>query len=197
MKVFDSGMPEEAYWNSLFDVPSVVAWLSLQSVTGPIVEVGCGYGTFTVPIAAGTTKTVHAIDIEPAMVETAINNARKAGIQNVEFHCVDVVEAGTGLPPASAGLVVLFNILHSSERVQILKEASRILSESGRVAILHWRKDIPTPRGPSVDSRPDLGTIVSSITGLDLRLSGEGSLLGPYHWGVQLQKRGMRGAVRG
>jgi hypothetical protein len=27
MKVFDSGMPEEAYWNSLFDIQQIVKWL--------------------------------------------------------------------------------------------------------------------------------------------------------------------------
>ncbi len=47
MKVFDSGMPDEAYWNSLFDVPLIVDWLNLKNISAPGVEVGCGYGTFT------------------------------------------------------------------------------------------------------------------------------------------------------
>ena len=32
MKVFDSGMPEEAYWASLFDVPAILAWLAYRSI---------------------------------------------------------------------------------------------------------------------------------------------------------------------
>ncbi len=188
MKVFDSGMPSESYWNSLFDVPVIIEWLDLDSLTGPIVEVGCGYGTFTVPVARRTAQTVYAIDMEPAMIEAAGGNVRKAGIQSVVFHCRDVLDAGTGLPSGSAGLVMLFNILHSPERAQVLKEAARIAKRSGRIAIIHWRKDIPTPRGPSVDSRPDLPMIAESIAGLDLRLHGDSTMLGPYHWGVQLQK---------
>jgi ubiquinone/menaquinone biosynthesis C-methylase UbiE len=158
-------------------------------VVDPIVEIGCGYGTFTVPIARQTAQAIHAIDLEPTMIETATRNARNAGTQNVLLHCRDVLDEGTGLPPGSTGLVLLFNILHSSERVQMLREASRISKKSGRIAIIHWRKDIPTPRGPVVESRPDLPVIVDSIAGMDLRLDGGSRILEPYHWGVQLQKR--------
>ena len=32
VKVFDSGMPSESYWNSLFDIPMILDWLDLDSV---------------------------------------------------------------------------------------------------------------------------------------------------------------------
>ena len=188
MKVFDSGMPEEAYWNSLFDTPAIVDWMDLESVTDPIAEIGCGYGTFTVPMARRTSQTIHAIDIEPTMIETASRNVRQAGVLNVVFHCRDVLDTGTGLPSGVMGLVLLFNILHSAERAQILREASRMLKKGGRIAIIHWRKDVPTPRGPGVDSRPDRQAIVDCIKGLGLRIRMEGMVLPPYHWGMQLDK---------
>ncbi len=181
-------MPDETYWNSLFDIPAIINWLKLESVRDPIAEIGCGYGSFTVPAAQESAQVIHAIDLEPAMIEAASINARRAEVQNVELSCRDVLEAGTGLPSGSMGMVLLFNILHSPERVQFLVEASRILKQSGRVAIIHWRKDIPTPRGPRVDSRPDLPMIIDSIAGLDLRMDGDPRVLEPYHWGVQLQK---------
>jgi SAM-dependent methyltransferase len=188
LKVFDSAMPEEAYWSSLFDVPAIIDWLDLESVTDPIVEIGCGYGTFSVPVARRTSQTVHAIDIEPSMIAAAGARVREAGVRNVVFHCRDVLDTGTGLASGSTGLVLLFNILHSPERAQMLKEASAVLKKSGKVAIIHWRKDIPTPRGPSVASRPDLLTIIDAIAGLDLHVHGESRILEPYHWGVQLIK---------
>jgi tRNA1(Val) A37 N6-methylase TrmN6 len=70
MKVNDSGMPEERYWNSLFDIPLIIQWIDLINVSGPIVEIGCGYGTFTLPVAKGTSEIVYALDIEPTMIET-------------------------------------------------------------------------------------------------------------------------------
>ena len=189
MKVFDSGMPSESYWNSLFDIPAIVDWLDVDSVGDPIAEIGCGYGTFTVPVANRTAQPVYAIDMEPEMIRIARDNVAKAGIRNVTFRLHDVLVDGTGLPADSMGLVLLFNILHSPERTQILAEAWRILKKSGRVAIIHWRKDIPTPRGPGVESRPDLPAVLGSIAGLDLLPCGDGRVLEPYHWGVQLRKK--------
>jgi len=181
-------MPAESYWSSLFDVPRIIDWLGLESIVDPIVEIGCGYGTFTVPVARRTAQPVHAFDIEPAMIESAGANVEGAGLKNVTFHCRDVLDAGTGLPSESAGLVLLFNILHSPERALIIKEACRVLKPSGRAAIIHWRKDVATPRGPSIASRPDLPMIVSAISGLGLSVHGEERILPPYHWGIQLTK---------
>ncbi len=188
MKVFDSEMPDEAYWNSLFDVPLIVDWLNLKNVSAPIVEIGCGYGTFTVPIAKETNTEAYAFDIEPSMIETVQRNVQKPGIRNVSFILRDVVEEGTGLEPGSAGMVLLFNILHFDERRILLEEASRILKPDGVAAIIHWRKDIETPRGPSVHTRPDQQMILDSISGLDFHFNGNSRILEPYHWGIQLIK---------
>ena len=188
MKVFDSGMPEEAYWNSLFDIPQIVKWLNVADVVDPITEIGCGYGTFTVPIAKKFDGIIHSFDIEPTMIERARKNVRMAGIKNVTFHLRDILAQGTGLAAQSIGMVLLFNILHSIDKHMILKEASRVLKKSGIAAIIHWRKDIETPRGPSLESRPDQATILDSIDDLDLQFKGNSRILEPYHWGIQLIK---------
>ncbi len=85
-------------------------------------------------------------------------------------------------------MVLLFNILHFDDRSILLKDASRILKSNGIAAIIHWRKDIETPRGPSIESRPDKQMILDSINGLDLRFEGNSRILEPYHWGIQLVK---------
>jgi len=189
MKVDDSGMPEEVYWNSLFDIEGIVDWLDLSKINGAtIVEIGCGYGTFTVPIAKKSAGKIFAFDIEPAMIKVAQENVRKAGLSNVTFSLRDVLEQGTGLESESVDRVLLFNILHFSERRLLLEEAARILKKDGIVAIIHWRKDIPTPRGPAVDLRPDQGEILSAAAGLNLKFHGNSKILEPYHWGIQLVK---------
>ena len=188
MKVEDSGMPEESYWNSLFDIPSIIKWLEIKSIIGPIVEIGCGYGTFTVPIAKETNNVIYSFDIERSMIDTAQNNLNQAGLQNVKLLLRDVIDQGTGIGSKSVGLVLLFNILHFNERRNMLEEACRILMQSGRIAIIHWRKDIETPRGPRVDLRPDQQIILNSIVGLDLYFNGNSRILEPYHWGMQLIK---------
>jgi SAM-dependent methyltransferase len=190
MKVIDSGMPDEVYWNDLFDIPRIINWLDLKNIVDPIVEVGCGYGTFTVPIAKKIDNQVLAFDIEPSMLETTRKNVQQSGLTNVQFYLRDILETGTGLESNSVGMILLFNILHFDKRRAMLEEASRILKRSGVVAIIHWRKDIETPRGPSVQMRPDKDTILGSINGLDLHFNGNSKILEPYHWGIQLIKGG-------
>jgi hypothetical protein len=70
----------------------------------------------------------------------------------------------------------------------MLEEASRILKPSGTIAIIHWRKDIETPRGPALHLRPDRQIILDSIAGLDLLFNGNDRILEPYHWGIRLIK---------
>jgi 16S rRNA A1518/A1519 N6-dimethyltransferase RsmA/KsgA/DIM1 with predicted DNA glycosylase/AP lyase activity len=69
MKVDDSGMPEEDYWNNLFNIPLIINWLDLKRISDPIVEVGCGYGTFTLPIAKETKNQIYTDEDPPQLLD--------------------------------------------------------------------------------------------------------------------------------
>jgi hypothetical protein len=68
VKLRDSGMPEEGYWESLFDVPLILNALGITSDLGDVAEMGCGFGTFSVPVAQRIRGTLFTFDIDPAMV---------------------------------------------------------------------------------------------------------------------------------
>ena len=70
------------------------------------------------------------------------------------LHQRDFVAEGTGLPESHVWRVMLFNILHIENPIRLLREAFRILTPGGEVGIMHWRRDIQTPRGPSLEIRP-------------------------------------------
>jgi ubiquinone/menaquinone biosynthesis C-methylase UbiE len=61
---------------------------------------------------------------------------------------------GTGLADCGADIVMLFNLLHCEQPLDLLAEARRTLQPGGRVGVVHWRSDIPTPRGPDLSIRP-------------------------------------------
>ena len=61
----DSGMPAVEQWESYFDVAGVLDSLGFRDISGHAVEFGCGYGTFTIPLARRTRGTVFALDIDP------------------------------------------------------------------------------------------------------------------------------------
>jgi len=189
MKVFDSGMPEENYWNSLFNTSLILDWLKLDRITLPVVEIGCGYGTFTIPLAKRIKPNrLITFDIDEKMIEVTTRNVTNNKVDNVDVILRDIIADGTGILDNSCGMVLLFNILHFDERRILLEEAARILQPNGIIAIIHWRKDIVTPRGPDIPLRPGDKIIFNAITGLNLRVSDENKILEPYHWGLQLTK---------
>ena len=62
-------MPEEAYWETLFNVPLILDRLEVDARLKDVVELGCGYGTFTLPVAQRISGEIKTVDVEPAMIE--------------------------------------------------------------------------------------------------------------------------------
>lgn len=155
MKGRESGMPEEAYWASFFDAEAAIERLfGAGGVAGHLVEFGCGFGTFTMPAAKRTGGIVTALDIEPQMVACMQQKAADRSLSNIRAEVRDFVAQGTGLNDGTQAHAMIFNLLHLEQPVALLREAHRILKPGGTLSIIHWRSDIPTPRGPSLDIRP-------------------------------------------
>ena len=189
MKVRDSGMPDEATWQSFFDPQTVLEKLGLDSSCGDAIELGCGYGTFTIPAARIVRGAVHALDIEPDMIETTRIRARDAGVDNIVFDLRDFMGSGTGLADGSVDYAMMFNILHPQEPVTLLREAHRILRTGGRMGILHWRYDPATPRGPDMSFRPRPEQCRGWAVEAGFVPDGDALVeLPPYHWGMTLRK---------
>jgi len=190
MKLRESGMPHERMWAGFFDPPTVLVKLGLTNQCRDAADLGCGYGTFTIPAARIVHGAVHAFDIEPGMVGTTSCKAREAGLINVRVEQRDFAAEGTGLPDGSADYVMLFNILHCEEPLVLLREAWRILMEGSLLAIVHWNYDPSTPRGPSMDirPRPEQCRDWAKQAGFDSRVP-EKLDLPPYHYGWVLEKR--------
>lgn len=154
MKVRDSGMPDEEIWTGFFNPAKVLAVLGLDMGVQDLVEFGCGYGTFTLAAAGIAAGTVHALDIEPEMVDAVQQKCQEAGINNVKATVRDFVADGTGLADNSMDAALLFNILHHEEPIALMKEALRVLKPNGVLAVIHWNYDPTTPRGPAIEIRP-------------------------------------------
>jgi ubiquinone/menaquinone biosynthesis C-methylase UbiE len=157
MKIRESGMPDEDYWSSFFDAEGVVQkLLGRNGVLGDTAEFGCGYGTFTIPAAKCTTGIVSALDLELEMLKRLEHKAGKLRLMNIRAQHRDFVADGTGLDSASQAHAMMFNLLHLEHPVALLQEAHRILHDGGVLSVIHWRSDIPTPRGTSLEIRPTL-----------------------------------------
>lgn len=189
MKVRESGMPDESVWGSFFDVPRILSAMEIKVDITDLAEIGFGYGTFTIPAAKIITGTLYAFDIEQKMAEITKERADRENLKNVEYGIRDIIEDTTGLPNSSVDYVMLFNILHGKDPKVLLKEAHRILKKNGKAGIIHWRSDIPTPRGPALDIRPKPDQLLDWIEKSKFQICKEPFILEPFHFGLILSSR--------
>jgi len=153
-----------------------------------LAEIGCGYGTFTIPSAKRIKGSLYAFDIEDEMIDIVKQELQKNQIKNVILERRDILSLTTGLADDSVDYVMLFNILHHESPKDFLDEAYRILKPQGKLGILHWRSDIDTPRGPHLSIRPRPDQILKWIEKQNFSLFKEPVIIKPYHFGLILSK---------
>lgn len=187
MKGRESGMPDEDYWASFFDPAALLEHLlPKRDRGGNIVEFGCGYGTFTIPVAQRVSGIVTALDIEPDMVNLVRDKAELGAFDNITAALRDFVANGTGLHDGTQTHAMIFNLLHLDNPVTLLREARRVLEAGGTLSVIHWRSDIDTPRGPPLAIRPTPAQCqawmveagFSEVREVDLQACS------PYHFGL-------------
>jgi SAM-dependent methyltransferase len=174
-------MPGESYWESLFDVPLILSRLGMNRFDD-VAELGCGYGTFTIPIARAIGGTLYTFDVDPDMI--ARTKERAAGLR-VICEQRDVMESGFG---GQVDAVLLFNILHCEQPTKLLCHAADALRLGGQVLVIHWGyRD--TPRGPSLDIRPRPEQIIQWSREAGLVPMGNVIDLPPWHYGLRFRSQ--------
>jgi SAM-dependent methyltransferase len=128
---------------------------------------------------------VHAIDIDPEMVDIVRRRAATQRIANIDAQVRDVTTAGFGLPESSCDACLLFNILHCESPVELIRETRRVLRPGGILAVIHWRSDVATPRGPPLEIRPTAPMILEwAARAGELEMRDGPFLLPPWHFGL-------------
>lgn len=180
-------MPKEKEWAEFFNPESVLRQMGLSSSARDVVDFGCGYGTFTIPAAQMVSGTVFAFDIDVEMISEVAKKAKELNLSNVKPILRDFVLKGSGLEDSSVDFVMLFNILHMENPIDLLKEAYRILRFEGKVGIIHWNYNPSTPRGPPMDIRPKPEQV--RVWAESASFTFEKQLdFKPYHYGLLLRK---------
>jgi SAM-dependent methyltransferase len=187
MRVPESGMPDEMYWESLFDLPLIFERMAIDDTVEHAAELGCGYGTFTLPVARRIRGTLFTFDIDGVMIARTVERAANEGVDNVRTELRDVLASGFGLASGGCDAVLLFNILHFPQSEELVRKAAEVLRPGGRVLAIHWRADPETPRGPPMHLRPKLADFErwAQATGLTITATTD---LPPWHFGVTLSK---------
>jgi ubiquinone/menaquinone biosynthesis C-methylase UbiE len=145
------------------------------------IDLACGPGTFTRPLAARVGKAIGA-DLTPAMVEKARAEAARDGITNIEFVCANIY----ALPfaDASAGIVSCgYAFHHMTDPTRALAEMARVAQPGGRVAITdiivpegcdgEFQNSVERVRDPSHTSTQSVASFRAMIRKLGLRVVSE------------------------
>ena len=180
-------MPEEDYWETLFDVPLILDELGIGSHLRDVAEIGCGFGTFSIPIAQRISGKLFAFDIDPFMIARTKVRATTLGVKNVVLRECDVMENGCGLSDGSVDAELLFNILHCEFPATLLGYAARAVRTGGQILVIHWKHDRRTPRGPDLSIRPRPEQIAAWAEATGVLCADEETIdLPPWHFGLKL-----------
>ncbi len=184
MKIRESGMPEEKYWETFFNIQDIFYRLQLDNKINSAVEFGSGYGTFAIPAAKIIKGKIHAYDIDEEVTYRLSQRVTEEKLSNVIIHETDFVKEGTLLNDNSIDYAMMFNILHAEKPVELLKEAFRILKPGGKIGIIHWIYSPTTPRGPSMDIRPKPEQCIEWMKLAGFTINSDVISLPPYHYGI-------------
>ncbi|PPD58010.1 class I SAM-dependent methyltransferase [Dehalogenimonas etheniformans] len=127
-------------------IPELLTEIGGVKVMTDCVDLGCGTGTFTLPMAeiVGRWGKVYAVDDSQEMLD--ILKSRKPP-KNVMPVKADFTE--TGLVDGIAEFCLAAFILHETKQPEkLLAETYRLLKPGGRLLVMEWRAEFDSP-GPS------------------------------------------------
>ncbi|MHC4911194.1 MAG: class I SAM-dependent methyltransferase [Planctomycetota bacterium] len=107
-------------------------------------DMGCGNGFYTIPLAklTGPTGRVFAVDIQQPMLDMLSDNAKAAGVSNIEPLLGTYVDPG--LAEKSVDLMLLVDVYHEmSHPEQMLAAMRKALKPDGRLVLLEFRAEDP------------------------------------------------------
>lgn len=129
---------------------------------------GAGFDCFLAARQLAGTGHVIGVDMTPAMVTKARQNAERAAFSNVEFRLGEIEH----LPVADATVDVIISncvINLSPDKPQVFREAWRVLKPGGRLAIADVVATAPLPEQVKNDPEQYAGCVAGAALVNDLR----------------------------
>lgn len=154
-----SEMPDAGWWEALWPDPArVVASIGIVPET-VVVDLCCGNGWFTLPIAR-VAKQVIAIDADAKQLAVARHRVSEAGLKNGSFLEEDAYDAAAS-ESDPVDFVLLANVFHGvGDKPRLAKAVAGLLKPGGLFAIVNWHahprektRVLGEPRGPATDLR--------------------------------------------
>ena len=185
-----TSMPDREWWSALWPHPE--ATLKALGVTPEmaVLDLCCGDGYFTAPLAKIVGGKVYALDLDCAMLEAAKAEVARQGASVRQWICADAVALASHLAEP-VDYVLIANTFHGVPDQRGLARAVRaVLRRQGLFCIVNWypaeREDTPVlgqPRGPKAETRMSPQSVAAVVEPAGFRLIRIVELP-PYHYGA-------------
>lgn len=184
-------MPDPDWWQALWPQPSqVLAALGVTPGTDTAVDLCCGDGLFTVPLAR-LARYVAAIDIDPRMLTRAREKVTEVDNTGAcEFIAGDAYDIAK-LVQNMADVVLIANVFHGvPDKARLARGVAAILKPTGRFIVVNWHQRpreetivLGQSRGPPTEMRMTPDEVTAAVVPAGLRPARVIDLP-PYHYGA-------------
>jgi ubiquinone/menaquinone biosynthesis C-methylase UbiE len=142
-------------------------------------DIGCGPGYFTLPLAERLPQGhVHAVDVEPVMIQTVRERAEEVGLTNIST--LLSAEQSIPLPPASLDGAFLALVYHEfNDRAAYLAMLRRLMRPGSWLGLLEWEQRQNPVGGPPLDARIGPGQAETELAAAGWRITGRHA---PNEW---------------
>ena len=175
---------------ALFDIAAILSKMGIEE-RQCAAELGCGnFGFFVFPLArlVGRQGKVYAVDILQSTLQEIKKTATTDNLPQIitVWSNLEIFKA-TKIETNSLDSAFLVNVIHQSEkRLEIIREAVRLLKRGGKLLIVEWKNnDLPLGPDPARRVKAEALKAVAPKIGLVLKEEFEA---GPYHYGLILTK---------
>jgi SAM-dependent methyltransferase len=188
-----TAMPDPDWWQALWPDPGhVVAALGVAAGM-EVVDLCCGYGLFTAPLAR-LARRVIAVDIDPEMIALARGRLAADGVSNCVLVTSDAYAFAEAVR-APIDFVLIANTFHGvPDKTRLAKAGAEVLAPGGHLAIVNWHRRpreetvvLGQPRGPKTDLRMTPGEVQATVAPAGL-VHARTIELPPYHYGAVFTK---------
>ena len=159
-------------------------------------EVGAGPGYLALRMAraVGARGVVHAIDVEPRMIEALRRRAREAGMKNIR--AILAMPGRGALPPRRCHLILIVNTFHHfPDGAAYLRGLASRLVPGGRIVVVDFhRRELPV--GPPLEHKVSRADFLAVAREAGLERIRERRFL-PYQYFVELAPVSAPGRRRG
>lgn len=183
-------MPDRDWWAALWPHPEeVLRAVGIRSGM-TVLDLCCGDGYFTAPLAKLVEGKVTALDIDCGMLDRAKVEVTRIGATVDRWICADALALASHVTEP-VDLVLIANTFHGvPDQRELARAVKSVLRPHGLFVVINWypadRADTPVlgrPRGPEAEMRMSPQSVAAMAEPAGFRAT-EVVALPPYHYGA-------------